>query len=203
MAFWNNFKDTEQNVCSICRQPFDDGRNRSNGVAVNYMGGKPVLMCRKCFERGYRNSKENRNAASVDVRTNFLTQYRPAEILEKPLFKSNEKPECDYEYSMPHVSGVQVIRDIVVWCILLFIIKAVIKNDDVLSAYKGINICHVVINVLQFIVSLLWCIRNAALFGKGILYGMGHIRRIFLIVSIVILAFLTYGGFTAVVTAFN
>lgn len=197
MAFWNNYKNTEQSVCSICRQKFD------NGVNVNYCDGNPVSMCRKCFNRGYRNSKEGRNAASVDVCTNFFTQYRPAAVLEKPIFKSKVKTGYGYEYRMPHVLGLQVLRDIAVWCIFLFVIKIFLNNDNVLSDYEGINICHLVINALQSGISFVWCIGNAVLFIKGILYGMGHIRRIFLIVSVCILAFLTYSGFTAMAAVFN
>lgn len=190
MAFWKSIKKSESAICPICRKTY------VNAVSVEYNSKNPIEMCKDCFNRNYKNKSLGRNITTIDSSTNFLTQFRPAPILEKPIFLKRPERKCGWEYSMPHISEYQIIRDTLMWCLMILIINTVIdKNTDFLVSENGMNICLAVAYVIEFICSFFFAIVNFLNLIKGLFLGMGHIRRILLLVSFGITAYLAYAEF--------
>ncbi len=194
MAYWKNTKKNEPAMCPICRQMY------TNGAVVEYDSKNPAEMCKDCFNRGYKSGKD-RNIVSIDTPANFAVQFRPAPILERPKFKKKEAPECGYEYAIPQITEYQLIRDRIIWIVLLLILSFIVKqNGDYISTNNN-NVCLTIIYIIQFIWSLCFCISDFKSLIKGILYGMGHTRRIILLITGGTMAYMTWTAFTMIKTA--
>lgn len=179
MAFDKNYTNADSGMCPICRRQYTEGRR------LLHKGYPSEGMCRDCFERVYKNPSGKRTAGYSDDSTNPLTRLRPAPILEKPLLLKGKYP-AGYEYSMPNVTGLQLLLKLAVWlCVAgaLQLMMLIAENTGLLSeailcslAGKGIIVAG----------SAILALHSVILFIKGLFLGMGIPRRIILLAEIVI-----------------
>ena len=178
MAFDKKYKNVKEKLCPICKESYIDGRSI---IEKSYHKGTGK-MCSNCMSRYYRNFNAGRTAAYTDDSANPLVRLRPAPILERPRLLHKDRPRCGYEYVMPELCTQQICQDLVVWVVLCLTIGVLSKE----------HISILVIGTVMTIVSVVWMIYDFYRLLKGILLGMGHIRRLLLLGSILVKLFLAW-----------
>lgn len=100
---------------------------------------------------------------------------------------------------MPQVTEYQIIRDTIILCLLILIINMLIgKNTGFLVSKGGLNICAIIAYAIETICSFFFAVANFFNLIKGLFLGMGHIRRVLLLISCGMFAYLAYNRFCMV-----
>ena len=174
MAFDKKFKNSGNALCPICRRPYTDGRSIVE-KAYHKGCGK---MCKDCMNQFYRDS--GRSAAISDDPVNLLVRLRPAQILERPRLMHRDVPRGGYEFVMPELCAQQIVQNLVVWVTLCFMIGLLGGTGS------KEHISMLVMDILITLFTIAWMIHDVFQLLKGLLLGMGHTRRILLLVSALI-----------------
>lgn len=185
MAFDKKYKNSGDSLCPICRRTYTEGRSIIEGAYHKGTG----TMCKDCMNRYYRNHKTGRTAADTDDPVNFLVRLRPAQILEKPRLLQKAEPPCGYEYVMPELCAQQIIQDLVIWVVLCLTIGLLGGKGSVE------HISMLIMGIVLTFISLFWAMYDLFRLIKGILFGMGHIRRVLLLVSVLVKLLLAWNFF--------
>ncbi|GEM_PF-1765791 len=188
MAFESKYK-SQGEMCPICRRQFTDGRKIDNPA----YGETGQAMCKDCFNRLYKNRKKNRTAAITDDSANLTQKNRPSQILERPRFRQGTEPAGGYEFVMPQLTHHGMILSAAMWVVLVvavrFIINLLMPPEE---SPLNFSFSHDGTMLLFAGVSLVWAVAAVKNLIKGIALGMGHSRRIILLVTALVMLALTW-----------
>ncbi len=169
-----------QKRCPICRRLYTEGAELPREYSVTQSADAAEdapgdMMCRECFRMGY---KLEYKAASFDSDAARRSVFRPAPILE-----GGKRPECGYDLPIPQAMPSAVLHDLVIWallCAMMLISSYIMRSDthDILMPAAKIVVC---------LGSALMFLRNIRWLAKGLFCGMGHKRRIVLLISAILL----------------
>lgn len=196
MAFEKNYKPVDNDMCPICRRKYAVGRKLIHR-AYAHEG-----ICQDCFERIYKNPGKKRTAGYSDDTANPLTRLRPAPILENPLIFKKEYP-TGYEYSMPYVTGLQLLLKMMIWFVAAGAIWAMLFIVDKLVPASETDLCFLAGRGVIAAGSALLVLQNVILLIKGLFLGMGIPRRLILLVEIVIFAVMAVKNYLGIVEFIN
>ena len=186
MAFESKYKSQGEEMCPICRRQFTDGRR----LDIPSYGGQ--LMCRDCFRQLYKNRQQKRTAAVTDDSANLKQKIRPSQILERPRFLKSTEPAGGYEFVMPRLTHMGMIINAFVWVALVLLVRMMIRLFVPEETPLDFSIAVMGTDCIFAAVSLLWAIISLKDLIKGIALGMGHSRRLILLVTAAAMLFLVY-----------
>lgn len=187
MAFESKYK-SQGEMCPICRRQFTDGRK----IDIPAYGENSQAMCKDCFRRLYKNRQKNRTAAITDDSANLAQKNRPSQILERPRFMKGSEPAGGYEFVMPQLTHQGMITSALMWIVLVAVTRLIL----ILLIPEDLRLAHSLSNegaMLIFAgVSLVWAINSFRQLFKGIALGMGHSRRLILLVTALVMLVVTW-----------
>lgn len=181
MAFEKKFKPQNDEKCPVCRKSIKAGKRI---IADGYQANG--TMCSTCFKHLYKNRSAKRTVGFIDDSSNFITKFLPAPVLEKPLLFKREFI-TNYEYRMADITEMSLIHKNCIWLLIMLVLAAALKISGILVSSAAVNACNFAVNILFVFGSVIIGFANIKDLIKGLFLGMGHPRRIILIVFIAVL----------------
>lgn len=178
MSFSERDKSSEEKQCPICRQPIKDGRVIQEKA---YMDGTPI--CRACYRDYYMNRARQRTVGTLDDTAVPLVRFKPAAVLERDPIFHKEPPACGYDFPLPQITIEQTIRDAVFWilfCAAVLLAHRIGCGNSHFGILQETSLSYLLLKYVLPGVSLVLALSYLWKLIRGILYGIGHTRRLVL-----------------------
>ena len=185
MAFDSRVKGDGTLQCAVCRCIITDGRR----IRIpDYLGDAPI--CKDCSERFFKNRAEKLDIALHENAVEAATLHRTAEILENDRLFHIREPEIGYEYPVIDTTIAETIRETLLWLLLCGALMGLPALLGAKSYPAGLDV-----SLSAFLLrmgaaggSVLFAARTLLTLVHGMVRGMGHTRRLVLLLRILVLA---------------